>query len=142
MPMQTQLKAQKESKPHLYSVEEAERLSIEDVHGLYREHVNSARVDLLKNFGFGNDLVDHSEGVWIHLKSGKKILDFTGGIGVLNHGHNHPRILKVRKNFEDRKRMEVHKNYFSPWVAALSHNIAALLPGDLDYCFFPNSGSE
>ena len=38
--------------------------------------------------------------------------------------------------------MEVHRNYFSQYIAALSSNIATLLPGDLNYCFFPNSGSE
>lgn len=38
--------------------------------------------------------------------------------------------------------MEVHKTYFSPYVAALSHNVAQLLPGDLDMSFFPNSGAE
>ena len=36
----------------------------------------------------------------------------TGGIGVLNHGHNHPQILKVRKSFSEKKQMEVHKNFF------------------------------
>ena len=38
--------------------------------------------------------------------------------------------------------MEVHKNYFSPYIAALCHNLAELLPGDLNYSFFPNSGAE
>ena len=38
--------------------------------------------------------------------------------------------------------MEVHKNYFSPYVAALSHNIASLLPGDLDISYLSNSGSD
>ena len=42
----------------------------------------------------------------------------------------------------EKKRMEVHKNYFSPYVAALSHNIAKLLPGDLNISYFPNSGAE
>lgn len=126
----------------LLSVADVDRLTIDEVHRLYRDHVNSSKVDLLKMFGFGRDLADHSEGVWIHTKSGRKVLDFTGGIGVLNHGHNHPRILKVRREFQERRKMEVHKNYFSQYVAALSHNLAALLPGDLDYCFFPNSGSE
>ena len=32
--------------------------------------------------------------------------------------------------------MEVHKNYFSPYMAALSHNFAELMPGDLKYSFF------
>ena len=43
-------------------------------------------------------------------ESGKKILDFTGGVGVLNHGHNNQRILDLRKKFSEKKRMEVHKN--------------------------------
>ena len=60
----------------------------------------------------------------------KKIYDFTGGIGVLNHGHNNERILKARLNFAKDKKMEIHKNYFSPYIAALSSNIANLLPGD------------
>ena len=38
--------------------------------------------------------------------------------------------------------MEVHKNYFSPYVAALSHNIASLLPGDLNISYLSNSGSD
>ena len=38
--------------------------------------------------------------------------------------------------------MEVHKIVFSPYAAVLSHNIAQLLPNDLNKCFFPNSGAE
>jgi putrescine aminotransferase len=38
--------------------------------------------------------------------------------------------------------MEVHKNFFSPYVAVLAHNVAALLPGDLNISYFPNSGGE
>lgn len=104
--------------------------------------MNASRVNLLSSFGFGNDLASYSEGAYIFTKSKKKILDFTGGIGVLNHGHNHPRILKVRKKFQNELRMEVHRNFFSPYIAALGHNIATILPGDLNYSFFVNSGSE
>lgn len=130
------------NKNKLYSINDAQGLSINEVHDLYKKHVNSARVNLLSAFDFGNELISHSEGMYIFTKDGKKIIDFTGGIGVLNHGHNHPRILKIRKQFQDEKRMEVHRNYFSQYVAALSSNIANLLPEDLNYCFFPNSGSE
>ena len=38
--------------------------------------------------------------------------------------------------------MEVHKNFFSPYVAVLSHNIAQLLPKDLNISYFSNSGSD
>ena len=56
--------------------------------------------------------------------------------------HNHPRILSARRNFNKMKRMEVHKTFFSPYLAALSHNVAELLPGDLNISYFPNSGGE
>lgn len=128
--------------PKLMTLEDCDSLTSDQVQNLYRKHVNSARVDLLSVFGFAHDIASHSEGLWIYLKNGKKILDFTGGIGVLSHGHNHPRILKIRQQFQNQKRMEVHKNFYSQYVAGLSANIASLLPGDLSYCFFPNSGSE
>jgi putrescine aminotransferase len=123
------------------TIEDAESLGIENVRSMYRSYVSSSQVDLIGSFIFGRELAEYSEGCYIYLKD-KKILDITGGIGVLNHGHNHPRILEVRKSFNEKKRMEVHKNYFSPYVAALSHNVAKLLPGDLNISYFPNSGAE
>ena len=126
----------------LLSVEDAENLDISQVHDLFKKYISKSQVELIGSFGFGNDLVDSAEGSYIFLKNGKKIIDFTGGIGVLGHGHNHPRIIERRKKFQEEKRMEVHKNYFSPYMAALSHNFAELMPGDLRYSFFPNSGSE
>ncbi|GAA2903980.1 aspartate aminotransferase family protein [Streptosporangium fragile] len=126
----------------LISLDECERLTAKDVHDLYRRHVSRSQVSLMTSFGFGRELVDHAEGAWIRTRGGRRILDFTGGVGVLNHGHNHPRILAARKRFQEAKKMEVHKTYFSPYVAALGHNLARLLPGDLDISFFPNSGAE
>lgn len=128
--------------PKLISLQQAHELSIESIHDYYLDYVNPGQVKLIATFGFGNDLVDHAQGEFIFLKNGRTIMDFTGGVGVLNHGHNHPRILAARKAFNEAKRMEVHKNYFSPYVAALSHNIAQLMPEDLKISYFPNSGAE
>lgn len=126
----------------LYTVEECEQLSVAEVWATYRDYVNPAQVDLISSFGFGCDLVEHAEGCLLRTRAGREILDFSGGIGVLHHGHNHPRIVEARRRFQERHRMEVHKNFFSPYLAALSHNIAQLLPGDLDISYFPNSGAE
>lgn len=126
----------------LISLDECERLTAKRVHDLYRRHVNRSQVTLMTSFGFGRELVDRAEGAWLWTRGGRKILDFTGGVGVLNHGHNHPRILAARQRFQESQRMEVHKTYFSPYLAALSHNLAQLLPGDLSMSFFPNSGAE
>ncbi|MFG1920175.1 aspartate aminotransferase family protein [Micromonospora sp. NPDC048898] len=96
----------------------------------------------MTSFGFGRDLVDSAEGAWVNMRDGTRVLDLSGGVGVLNHGHNHPRILAARQRFARDKRMEVHKAFFSPYLAALSHNVAQLLPADLSISYFPNSGAE
>jgi len=126
----------------MYSIKDAENLSIDKIWELYRKYINNSQVDLISSFGFGKDTVKYAEGIYIYTHNDKKILDFTGGIGVLNIGHNHERIINVRKEFANKKRMEVHKNYFSPYIAALGANIASLLPKDLNISFFPNSGAE
>lgn len=126
----------------LLTIEEAESLSLHDIKECYKGHINPVYEDVFSTFAIGQELVDHAEGVWLHTKSGKKILDATGGQGVLNHGHNHPRILAARIRYQQQRRMEVHKTIFSPYLAALSSNVAAMLPEGLDYPFFCNSGAE
>jgi putrescine aminotransferase len=126
----------------LISAEECERLTVDEVQDLYRAYVSRSQVNLFATFGFGRRLVERAEGAWIYLRDGRRILDFTGAVGVLNHGHNHPRILAARRAYQERQRMEVHKAFLSPYVAALSHNVAQLLPGDLAISYFPNSGAE
>lgn len=126
----------------LMSIEESEQLTTRQVHDLYRRYVSRSQVSLMTSFGFGRELVERAEGPWIYLRDGSRVLDMSGGVGVLNHGHNHPRILAARARFAQRQRMEVHKAFFSPYLAVLSHNVAELLPGDLSISYFPNSGAE
>ncbi|MFJ3932294.1 aspartate aminotransferase family protein [Streptomyces sp. NPDC090029] len=126
----------------VYTLDEAENLQVGEVHDLYRRYVNKSQVSLMTSFGFGRELVSSAEGAYLTLSDGRRILDMTGGVGVLNHGHNHPRILAARERFARERRMEVHKTYFSPYLAALGHNLAEVLPGDLSMSFLPNSGAE
>ena len=112
----------------LFSVDDCENLSNSEIRDLYKKYVNPAIEQLFNSFDLGHEVIDYSEGVWIYTKDNKKILDVTGGIGVLTHGHNHPRILKTRINFQNKKKMEVNKTIFSPYTAVLSHNISQLLP--------------
>lgn len=126
----------------LLTIEDAENLKIEEIWDLYKDYVNAPQVKVFRAFSYGKDLFTHSEGMYLYTKEGRKILDFTGGLGVLSHGHNHPKILAARMEFQRKKRMEIHKLVFSPYIAALSHNIAQLLPGDLNVSYFPNSGAE
>jgi len=83
-----------------------------------------------------------AEGEFLYTKSGTKVFDMTGGLGVANMGHNHPRILSVRKKFSHNKSTEIHKNYLNRFLAAASSNLAEILKGNLQYSFFCNSGAE
>ncbi len=129
-------------KKKLFTVNEAKNLDIKTVQNIYNDHISKSQLDFFKNFSFGNDLIESAEGSFLYTNLGKKILDLTGGIGVLNHGHNNKKILNERILYQNEKRMEVHKLFFSQYLAALSYNISQLLPGDLNRSFFPNSGAE
>jgi|Deesub1362A_J573_1020465.scaffolds.fasta_scaffold00462_18 putrescine aminotransferase len=126
----------------LYKWHECAEFGIDKIHELYKEYVNKSQASLIGSFRFGRTVAIKAEGMYIYTADNKKLLDFTGGSGVLNHGHNHPRILAARIEYQRQKRMEVHKNFLSPYIAGLSHNIAQLLPEDLNISYFCNSGAE
>jgi putrescine aminotransferase len=126
----------------LYSWQDCSKFDIKTIQAIYSEYVSKSQVDLISSFGFGRTTMIRAEGMYIYTGDGKKILDFTGGIGVLNHGHNHPRILAARYQYQQANKPEVHKNFLSQYIAGLSHNIAQLLPEDLNISYFCNSGAE
>lgn len=108
---------------------------------LLNQYVNPGMMKLFKILGFDRPWGISAQGTQISLRDGRQILDMTGGSSVLGLGHNHPRILQIRKKFSEEKTMEVCKTLASPYVAALANNMAQLLPGDLQYSFFCESGA-
>ena len=126
----------------LIKIDEVENLSFEEIKKFFSKNINKTKTNFLTSFSFGNDLVKYAEGINIYTYSGKKIYDFTAGVGVLSHGHNHPRIINARIKFQKKKKMEVNKSFLSPYLGVLSNNLSKILPDDLNYSFFPNSGSE
>ena len=120
----------------LYTIDEASNLSIGEVHNLYKDFINPNQTDIFSSLPFGNDTFESAEGVHMFTSNGKKILDFTGGLGVLGLGHNHPDILNARIKYQNEKRVEVHKIIFSKYMAALSSSISSLLPNNLRKSFF------
>ena len=122
-------------RPALISVEEAKRLNVADVSELFRQHVNPGQLHFLKLLGFHEVLIDRAEGMFYTDKSGRKILDFFGGFGAVALGHNHPRILEVRRRFQEEKRHEIAMAFMSQYASALAKNLAVIAPGDLDMVF-------
>ena len=129
-------------KKKIYTVEEASNLSIQEIKDLYINFINPNQTKIFSSLPFGNEIFEKAEGVFLYTQEGKKILDFTGGGGVLGLGHNHPKILNTRIKFQNEKEVEVHKIIFSKYMAALSSSLAYLLPENLNKSFFLNSGAE
>ena len=116
-------------------------MNLNTIYKYYDNYVNPGQRKQLSFFSHSKDIFLKGKGVYIFTNK-KKILDITGGGGVLNLGHNHPDILKERIKFQKNFSLEVHKNILSPHIAKLSKKISDLLPKELTMSYFCNSGAE
>jgi adenosylmethionine-8-amino-7-oxononanoate aminotransferase len=85
--------------------------------------------------------VTRTEGVRIHLADGRSLVDGTSSWWTACHGYNHPHIAAaVTAQLETVPHVMLGGLVHQP-VQDLSRRLAQLLPGDLDYVFFSESGS-
>jgi len=84
-----------------------------------------------------------AKGSYVWDSEGKKYLDVIGGIVSISVGHNHPRIKeKILKMCNEDSIQHTTFLYLSEFMPNLAERIAKVAPGDLDTCYFTNSGSE
>ncbi len=81
------------------------------------------------------------EGVYTFDNHGKRYLDCLGGYGIFNVGHRHPRVIAAVKAQLDQVCLH-SQDLLNPWAAHLAKQLAEVAPGDLQYSFFCNSGTE
>ncbi|MGA2152509.1 MAG: aminotransferase class III-fold pyridoxal phosphate-dependent enzyme, partial [Geobacteraceae bacterium] len=85
--------------------------------------------------------IARGNGVFIEATNGKRYLDFSSGLAVLNIGHSHPRVI-------DAVRVQLNKYlhtgcvYYSETVASAAERLISVTPAGLDMLFFSNSGAE
>ncbi|KAB2677870.1 aspartate aminotransferase family protein [Brucella tritici] len=129
-------------KPKLLTVAEAKALDLPRMTELFTAHLNPGQLHFMKLLGFHKVKIERAEGMYYYDQNGRAILDFFGGFGSLAFGHNHPRILEARRQFQEEMRHEIAIAFMSQYAAALAYDIAACSPGDLDMVFLGSSGSE
>jgi putrescine aminotransferase len=106
----------------------------------YRNYVNPSLARLFKITGC--DLVEYkSRGIYIIDTNGRKFIDCLGGYGTFNVGHSHPKVIKAVKE-QLRKIPLSSKILLNKPLADLAELLAEITPGDLQYSFFCNSGTE
>ncbi|HCH71920.1 MAG TPA: aspartate aminotransferase family protein [Ochrobactrum sp.] len=129
-------------KPNLLTVSEAKALDLPRMTELFTTNLNPGQLHFMKLLGFHKVKIERAEGMYYYDQDGRPILDFFGGFGSLAFGHNHPRILEARRQFEEEMRHEIAIAFMSQYATALAYDIAACSPGDLDMVFLGSSGSE
>lgn len=112
----------------------------QDVIEKYQKFVNPTQVALLKVAGF--DHIEHTaEGVIITDLDGNRYIDCLGGYGTFSLGHRNPRVIAAVKAQLDRMPM-ASKTFLNKPLADLAARLAEIAPGDLQYSFLCNSGTE
>ena len=78
---------------------------------------------------------------YLYDEKGRRYLDGIGGIVTVSVGHSHPYIAEI---VSQQYQTLVHNPpiYLNPIIAEYGKMLAQRLPGDLDVCYFVNSGSE
>ena len=125
--------------PKLFKLDDALKLTRSDVIELHKEYLNACLARLMSLINFTKQFVK-AEGVRVWDSEGREYLDFLGGYGALNLGHNHPRILEaLTKVCQQPNLLQASLNTLA---GALAHNLAQITPGKLQRSFFGNSGAE
>lgn len=88
-------------------------------------------------------VVQRAEGAYVWDPNGKRYLDFCGGIGTLNVGHNHPKVVAaIRQQADSLLHACWHVAMYEPYLELAERlNALAPIPGPNKTVLF-NSGAE
>jgi 4-aminobutyrate aminotransferase/(S)-3-amino-2-methylpropionate transaminase len=84
-----------------------------------------------------------AKGSVIITADGRELIDFAGGIGVMNVGHSHPKVVDaIKKQAEKFTHTCFHVVMYAPYVT-LAEKLCRLTPGNFEkMAVFANSGAE
>src|SRR6516164_2262453 len=84
---------------------------------------------------------EHAEGVYFYDSRGRRYLDFLAQLFNCNLGHGNRHVVEAIQKQAERYCC-VSPQFLSQEKILLSRSLAERTPGDLNKCFFVNSGSE
>jgi len=113
---------------------------VEETIEKYESYVNPAVARLFRFMGLAT-IEWEAQGAIIKDIDGKEYIDCLGGYGVFSCGHRHPRIIQAVKDQLDSMPLS-SKILLSKQMADFAEALAEITPGDLQYSFFCNSGTE
>lgn len=127
---------------NLLTLDQSLDLDIEAANALYSAHLNKYMLQVFDILGLKDMDIEGAEGIEIWLRDGRRLLDFSMGLGVVGLGHNHPRIIAAERKCHDRKIIDCLKLAPHKLQGALAYNLSRFLPPSLGVSFFAVSGTE
>ncbi len=87
-------------------------------------------------------VIDHGKGIYLYDSEGKKYLDGSSGAVTANIGHGVSEIIEAMEEQAKKVSFVYRSQFTSASAEKLAKKIAEITPGELNWCFFVNSGSE
>src|ERR1700737_3084403 len=88
-------------------------------------------------------VADHAQGSELWDASGHRYIDFVGGIGVMNVGHNHPRVMAAVRDQLDHVTHTAFQVVMYESYLRLAHRLCEVAPGDgAKKAIFFSTGAE
>ena len=113
---------------------------VEETIAKYEKYINPAQAKLFRFMGLAS-VEGNAQGWTITDSEGREFIDCLGGYGMFALGHRHPKVVEAVEK-------ELHampmcgKVLFNRPMGELAELLAEITPGDLQYSFFVNSGTE
>ncbi len=115
------------------------KLNHQEIVDFHKEYLNASLANLVSLLSFNKDYTKAKDcHVWD--REGNVYIDFLGGFGALNTGHNHPKILNAVEKVSVLPNLL--QTSLNPLAGVLAYNLAQITPGKLQRSFFCNSGAE
>ncbi|MHC1718797.1 MAG: aspartate aminotransferase family protein [Acidaminococcaceae bacterium] len=113
---------------------------VEETIEKYEKYLNPAVARLFRFMGLAS-VETKAEGWIITDSDGREFIDCLGGYGMFCLGHRHPKVVEAVKGALDSIPM-CGEILFNRPMADLAERLAEITPGNLQYSFFVNSGTE
>lgn len=108
----------------------------------FTDYVNPGILEYRKSVSSDYTSVEwRDEGAVFYDIRGRQFIDCLGGFGIYTLGHRHPTVVRAVKAQLEHQALH-SQELLDPMRGYLSHLLAMTTPGDLQYSFFCNSGTE
>jgi acetylornithine/succinyldiaminopimelate/putrescine aminotransferase len=107
----------------------------------FARHVNPVLLGVAGKGGLVKTFV-RGQGMKLWDADGRSYLDFVGGFGAMNLGHNHPAVARAVAAALAQQAPGFAQSGVNPLAAALAEQLVEITPPGLEMVFFCNSGTE